>query len=255
MIAKIKALCFFVLTVVFASNGNNLDAQNSTLPEPILVVLNKAIEAHGGYTKLSTHRADRVKMKGAIQFAGVDATFKGETTVQLPDQMKTIQEITVKGKSFNVIQVLDKDKVLVNLNGQPQKAEEPVAIQIKETMRLAKIIRLVPLLTGKEFEVTDLGLIKAGELNLHGIKVKEVSKPDILLFFDRQTGFLVKTEQIREFENKKVIQEDYFSDFRDLGGFKRPVKIQSFRNGKKILDAELVEVRYFENLPSSDFKP
>jgi hypothetical protein len=169
--------------------------------------------------------------------------------------MKTIQEITVKGKSFNVIQVLDKDKVMVNLNGQPQKAEEPIAIQIKETMRLAKIIRLVPLLTGKEFEVTDLGLIKAGELNLHGIKVKEVSKPDILLFFDRQTGFLVKTEQIREFENKKVVQEDYFSDFRDLGGFKRPVKIQSFRNGKKILDAELVEVRYFESLPSSDFKP
>ncbi|MEY4946128.1 MAG: hypothetical protein RIR22_829, partial [Planctomycetota bacterium] len=56
-------------------------------------------------------------MKGSIQFAGVDATFKGETTVQLPDQMKTIQEITVKGKSFKVIQVFDKDKVLVNLNG------------------------------------------------------------------------------------------------------------------------------------------
>ena len=62
-------------------------------------------------------------------------------------------------------------------------------------------------------------------------------------------------KQIREFENKRVVQEDYFSDFRDLGGFKRPVKIQSFRNGKKILDAELVEVRYFESLPSSDFKP
>ena len=52
-----------------------------------------------------------------------------------------------------------------------------------------------------------------------------------------------------------MVQEDYFSDFRDLGGFKRPVKIQSFRNGKKILDAELVEVRYFEKLPSEDFKP
>ena len=62
-------------------------------------------------------------------------------------------------------------------------------------------------------------------------------------------------ETIREFENKRVVQEDYFTDFRDLGGFKRPVKIQSFRNGKKILDAELVEVRYFESLPSSDFKP
>ena len=90
---------------------------------------------------------------------------------------------------------------------------------------------------------------------MHGIKVKEVSKPDILLFFDRQTGLLVKTEQIREFENNKVVQEDYFSDFRDLGGFKRPVKIQSFRNGKKILDAELVEVKYFEKLPPEDFKP
>lgn len=255
MIAKIKALCFFILTMVCVAYAPNLDAQNSSLPQPIIVLLNKAIEAHGGYTKLSTHRADRVKMKGSIQFAGVDATFKGETTVQLPDQMKTVQEITVKGKSFNVIQVFNKDKVLVNLNGQPQKAEEPIAVQIKETMRLAKIIRLVPLLTGKEFEITDLGFIKAGELALHGIKVKEVSKPDILLFFDRQTGLLVKTEQIREFENNKVVQEDYFSDFRDLGGFKRPVKIQSFRNGKKILDAELVEVRYFEKLPSEDFKP
>lgn len=255
MFLNIKKISAMFLIGVLFSLTQDAGAQNSTLPDSVLSVLNKAIEAHGGFAKLSTHRADRVKMKGTVQFAGVDAKFTGETTVQLPDQMKTVQEITVKGKSFSVTQVIDKDKVLVNLNGQPQKAEEPVAVQIKETMRLAKIIRLVPLLTGKDFEVSDLGLIKAGELSLHGVKVKENSKPDILLFFDRQTGLLVKTEQIREFESKKVVQEDYFSDFRDLGGFKRPVKIQSFRNGKKILDAELIEVRYFEKLPLSDFKP
>ncbi len=255
MAQKIQAIWFLLIAFLMLALADSFQSQAGTLPEPVLQVLNKAIDAHGGFAKLSTHRADRVKMKGSIQFAGIDATFKGESTVQLPDQMRTIQEITVKGKSFKVVQVFDKGNVSVNLNGQPQKAEEPIAIQIKETMRLAKIIRLVPLLDGAEYEVADLGITKAGENELRGIKVKEKSKPDVLLFFDTQTGFLVKTEQIREFESKKVHQEDHFSDFRDLGGFKRPIKIQSFRNGKKILDAELLEVRYFEKLPASDFKP
>lgn len=255
MSQKIQSVYFLLLAFFMLALADTFETQAGTLPEPVLQVLNKAIEAHGGFAKLSIHRADRVKMKGSVQFAGVDATFKGESTVQLPDQMRTIQEITVKGKSFKVVQVFDKGNVSVNLNGQPQKAEEPIAIQIKETMRLAKIIRLVPLLEGLEYEVSDLGIIKVGENSLRGLKVKEKSKPDIMLFFDTRTGFLVKTEQIREFESKKVLQEDYFSDFRDLGGFNRPVKIQSFRNGKKILDAELLEVRYFEKLPASDFKP
>ncbi|MSR30082.1 MAG: hypothetical protein EXR99_01125 [Gemmataceae bacterium] len=218
-------------------------------------IILKAIDAHGGMKKLSTHRADKTKTKGKIQFAGLEAEFEGNLTVRLPDQLKSVHKMMIKGEVVTLVQVYSQGKISHLINGQPLKVEGPVAVQIQETMRLARLIRLLPLLNDKGLELTRLGDVKAGEKTLRVVKISEKGKGDVAFLFDSQTGFLVKTEMERDFEGKKVLQEDYFFDFRNLGGFIRPVKIQTHRGGKKILDAEMVEVRYFESLPDTEFAP
>ena len=37
-----------------------------------------------------------------------------------------------------------------------------------------------------------------------------------------------------------------YGDFRDMEGFLRPMKIAVFRNGKKVMEAEVVEVKYLD---------
>lgn len=248
-------LRFFAVMIfgVLTASGYLPLAEAEIQPEVKAVVV-RAIEAHGGMARLSLHRADRVKTKGTVQFAGVEAKFQSETLVQLPDQMKSSQEIEVKGKTLKVVQVCNKGEVLMQINNQPQKAEAAIAQQVQDTMRLARLIRLVPLLDTPKLGFVDLGMVRVGEKPARAIRIREQGRPDVVLAFDQETGYLVKTEVVREFENKKVVQEDFFFDFRDVSGFKRPVKIQSFRDGKKILDAELVEVRYFEKIDPSAFK-
>lgn len=230
-------------------------AADAEIQPGVKAVIVRAIDALGGMERLSLHRADKVKTKGTIQFAGVEAKFQSETWVQLPDSMKSSQDIEVKGKTFKIVQVCNKGDVLMQINNQPQKAEAAIAQQIQDTMRLAKLIRLVPLLDAPQLSFEDLGMVRVGERPARAIRIRERNCPDVVLAFDEQTGYLVKSEVVREFGNKKVVQEDFFFDFRDVSGFKRPVKLQSFRDGKKILDAELVEVRYFEKLDPSAFKP
>lgn len=247
------------LALVFASSACLFfvfcDQTKSEVPAKVKELLLKAIEVHGGMDRLSKLRADSVKTKGLIQFNGVEAKFKSETIVQLPDQLKTSQEIEVKGKSFRVVQICNKGEVVMQIDNKQQKAEPAIAQQIQDTLRLAVLIRLIPLLDNSALKFEDLGTVTVSERPARAIRVKEKDRPDIVLVFDEQSGFLIKSELVRQFEKKQVVQEDFFSDFRDISGFKRPVKLQSFRNGKKILDAELIEVRYFEKLDPSVFKP
>jgi hypothetical protein len=212
------------------------DQTKSEVPAKVKELLLKAIEVHGGMDRLSKHRADSVKTKGL-------------------DQLKTSQEIEVKGKSFRVVQICNKGEVVMQIDNKQQKAEPAIAQQIQDTLRLAVLIRLIPLLDNSALKFEDLGSVIVSERPARAIRVKEKDRPDIVLVFDEQSGFLIKSELVRQFEKKQVVQEDFFSDFRDISGFKRPVKLQSFRNGKKILDAELIEVRYFEKLDPSVFKP
>jgi hypothetical protein len=77
---------------------------------------------------------------------------------------------------------------------------------------------------------------------------------ELYLYFDRATGLLLKTEHFLDGSGgKKVRQEAYYSDFRDAGGYRRPGKVAAFRDGTKVMEAELVEAKHFERLSPLEF--
>ena len=80
--------------------------------------------------------------------------------------------------------------------------------------------------------------------------------PVVKLYFDKESGLLVRTEQLLDDGNgKEIRQETAYIGFRDLGGYKRPVKMVAFREGKKVMEAELVEVKYFDKFEDAIFAP
>ena len=67
-------------------------------------------------------------------------------------------------------------------------------------------------------------------------------------------AFLERIEALlSERDGKEVRQEVYYGDFRDLGGYKRPVKVLALRDGKKVMDAELTDVKYFDKFDEAEF--
>jgi hypothetical protein len=218
-----------------------------------LGVLERAVKAHGGEERLAKIRADKVKLKGVFYVAAKEIPFTAETTVQLPGQFRNVIQLTGDRK-VTILQILNGDKTYVAFDGQPQKVEAAAAAEIREMMQLDQAVRLVPLLADKSFTLEGLGESKVGDQAVWGVKASAKGRRDVLLFFDKETYLLVKTEhQLNDGGDKEVKQEEFYSDFKDVDGYKRPMKISVRRNGNKLMEAELTDVHYLDKVDDAEF--
>jgi hypothetical protein len=242
--------CWSLLVLVLLVGwGHPVPAQDGSR-----AVIERAIQAHGGMQRLSQLRADRVKIKGSLFLNDKAVSFTGETWVQLPAQLKTVVQISQDNRTHTLIQVLNGEMAWVTLNGQPQKVEPAALAEMRQTLALARAVRLVPLLTDKIYDLSSLGESKVNDRVLVGVKVAIKGNKDLRLYFDKETGLLVKTAHALDDSNgKEVEQEEHYSDFQDLGGFKRPVKLVGLRKGGKIMEAELVDVKYLDAINGAEF--
>jgi hypothetical protein len=128
---------------------------------------------------------------------------------------------------------------------------------MRDNLHLERSARLVPLLKDKAYDLTLLEDAKVNDQPAYVVKVAMKGRKDIRLFIDKQSNLLVKTEHPHEDPKakKQVTQEEFYGEFKDLGGgFTRPTRITAYRDGKKVLEARLLEVSYFEKIPEAEFK-
>lgn len=247
-----------VLMLLLAGNWLGLSAAQA--PEKEITpqqILEKALEAHGGKDRLSQVRADWIKSKGVLILEGKEIPYLSETWVQSPGQFKNILEYAPNKTTMRLVQIINKDRVTVTIDGQPHKTAPAALEEIRATLHLNNICRLVPLLAEPEtYRLDYTGEVKEKDRTLQGLKVSSRGQREIRLYFDKANGLLVRTEQVRDDgTGKEFRQEMVFLDFRDLGGYKRPVKMAGYRDGKKFMEAELTEVKYHDRFPETTFQP
>jgi hypothetical protein len=216
-------------------------------------IIERAIKAHGGFDRLSRVRADQVKCKGVLFVNDKETPFLSETTVQPPSQFRNVFELQGARKAV-FVEILNGDKVSFSIDGQPQKVDDGLATEVRETMQLNRIIRLVPLLTDKAYTLQPLGEVKIDDQLALGVKATAKGRRESRLFFHKASGLLIKTEHITEDDaGKNVMQEELYGDFKDDQGYKRPMKITAYRNGKKIMEAKLLDVKYLDKVDDEEF--
>jgi hypothetical protein len=217
--------------------------------------IERAIKAHGGQERLARVRADKVKLKGTLQLMGKSASFVAETTVQLPDQVKHLIRVTSEGRSFTVVHLLNGDKAVVTLDGQPQKIEPAALEEMRSTLQLQRAVRLVPLLSDRTFDLTPLGESLVSDRRVVGIKVTSKGRKALNLYFDKDNGLLIKTETLLDDGSGKEVREEMFcSDFKDIGGYRRPTRFVVYREGKKVMESELTDVKSFDKIDAAEFE-
>lgn len=231
----------------------SLGAAPAPADDEAQAIIERAVKAHGGFDRLSRVHADRVKNKGVLIVNGRETPFVAETTVQLPDQFRNVLQLQGDRKTV-FVQVLNGDKVYLTIDGQPQKVDENLTTELRETMRLNQAIRLVPLLTDKAYKLEPLGEVKVEDQPCLGVKASAKGRRDVRLFFNKESGLLVKTEHgLDDGAGKEAVQEEYYSDFEDVKGYKRPMKVAAYRNGKKIMQAEMTDVQYLDKVDDAEF--
>jgi hypothetical protein len=218
------------------------------------LILERAIKAHGGEERLARIRSDRVKLKGTLLVDGRDMAFVGETLVQLPSQFKNVVQLDDGKRKYLVVQIVNGDQAWVTLDSQPQKLTANALAEMRETLYLERAIRLVPLLKDKTFELEAAGEAKVKDRTCSVVKVSAKGHSDLRLYFDKETGLLVKTEHsLTGGDSKEVKQEELYADFKEIQGYKRPFKVTAFRDGKKVMEAVLTDVKYLDKIDEREF--
>ena len=217
-------------------------------------VIARAIAAQGGEGKLAAVRAGRSTLRGTLFDGNREFAFTSEQSFQLPGQIKIALTLKTAPKTTKIVEVIDGDKGWISIDGQVKEADAVSLARAKQLLYLSRISRLTPLLGEKEFELTALEESKVNDRPTAGVKVVSKGHEDVSLYFDKETGLLVKLEYpTRNNQYREVTQEDFFSEYAEFCGVKLPQKNVSFQDGKKLVDVEIVDAKFPDSIPSSEF--
>lgn len=217
-------------------------------------LLERAIESHGGLETLSRARIDRVRLKGTMRVQERDVPFVAETVMNLPEGFRNHVILMPETPSkLELVHLLHSGKPSLFLNGTAQAIGPAQLDEFRETMLIQQAMRLVSLVREPGFQLEWAGKGMVNERPVEWVQVRAEGRRPLRMGFDLETGYLVRTSHTVMVDGNPRVQEETYGDFRKLGAYKRPVRMVTTRDGKPLVEAELVDVRYPERISEAEF--
>ena len=241
----IFALCSAIAVAAFAQGGQQKPATDSKTALPTAdQILDKYVQAMGGKTAIEK-QTSRVS-KGSFEIPAVGATGTAEIFEKAPNKSAAI--INIPG--FGVVQEGFDGKTAWAQDPQSglrekAGAELGAAKLDGEFYKPIKLKQLYPkmTLTGKE---------KVGEHDVYVIEATPADGKPEKMYFDTQTGLLLRVDNDRESPQGSAHVETYFEDYKDTGGgVKAPFTIKIVRPD---ISFTLKTTEVKQNVPIDDAK-
>ncbi len=201
-------------------------------------IVNKAIKAAGGADKLAKHKSVTFKGKGIYYGMGKGLPYTGTYAVQWPDKFR----MEIKG--FYMM-VLDGDKGWTKKEKETKEMTKEEVAQEQSNQKAGWITTLLPL-ADKAFQVKAIGATKVDKQDALGVKVTRKDYPDVTLYFDKQSGLLVKSSfrfQSAAEKSKEVTQDNYYKEHREIDGVQLPSKMVIKRDDKLFVEEEISDYK------------
>ncbi len=219
-------------------------------------IVEKAIEAQGGKKQIAKLRIMRIKVKGKMEFAPgqKNLPFVLEDTWQMPGQYKSVQRVELKkGVTHAHTIAVDGAKGWASFNGQIVDLNKKAMAEFLDQKHGEDLDRL-GFLNDKGRKLSVLKEIKIEGKRAVGVLVKTEGRRDVKLYFDKESGLLVKRERrISGPAGKEVVQEVFFSDYQEKDGLKHYRKISALQDGKRLLEGTVTEIEFFDKLDTKVF--
>jgi hypothetical protein len=218
-------------------------------------IIEKAVKAHGGQEKLDKLPGGTVKFKGTFYGTGEGIAVTGDVSAQGPDKQRVEMQIDAGGMKIPIIIVVAGDKGWTKFGNDAKEFDKDELAEAKEQAYAAWVETLAPL-KDKQFKLATIGEIKVEKRPALGVKVTSKGHRDVELYFDKETGLLVKHEnQVKdEMSGQEVSEESFPSEYKDVQGTKQAMKFTVKRNGKPYIEGEASEVMLYEKLDASLFE-
>jgi len=87
-----------------------------------------------------------------------------------------------------------------------------------------------------------------------GVRVTGPDKRPFVVYFDRQSGLPLRmTARMTGFMGQDYDQETLFSDYRDVEGIRKAMRIVVKRDGERFLEQTITEFRVLKDVPPETF--
>jgi hypothetical protein len=208
-----------------------------------LKVIDQAIKAHGGAERLGKIKAVVIKTQGwagpvAEQFAA-----EQDLSMQFPDRVRN--SFTKKSPEGNIEIALALDGETGWYQGPPGLTQiekgSAIANEVKTDIFLESMAIKLPV----KGEVTIVRPLPEARINgkaARGVQVKQKGWPKVAMYFDADSGLLVKlAAQVTE-AGQSVFRETYYLDHKPVDGVMLPSRIRVERYG--LVSLEWLSVQY-----------
>ncbi len=212
-------------------------------PADARAVVDRAIEAAGGETRLSGLSAATWKTEATSQAGGQTRTSKATLHGQLPDRFRLDSTSVVNGKSSTYSKVLDGGKGWTVRDGQVKELDAEAIRETRATFYHKRLGQTLVPLKDKATRLTPLGTSVVADREAVGVLANRAGERDVKLYFDKETSLLLKTEMLERDERtgKAGPVEIYYSDHRKFGGLMLPGKTVTKRDGKAVIEVKLID--------------
>ncbi len=231
------------------SLGHGVNADDNTARE----LVDKAIKAHGG-DALTKFQAATARMKGTYHGQGAGVDFTGEVLTQGPHQQKVVIDVDAGGQKLRIIHLVNRDKAWIAYNDQSDELEGEDLAEAKEQAYSEWVCTLAPL-KDKAFTLAIVGEATIEKRPAMGVTASSKDHRDVNLYFDKETGLLIKTEKrvVDEMTEQEVTEETFLSEYKEVQGTKQAMKFVVKRDGKLFVEGEVSDCQLSEKLEDSVF--
>jgi hypothetical protein len=219
-------------------------------------VIEKAVKAIGGEANLAKYKGSTWKGKGTFHGMGLEIPYTGTWAIELPDKTAFKIEGDFMGQKFEFASVVTDKGGWRRLLGQEtaEMDKEQLAVS-REGLQAQYAASLLPLLKDKSYKLSPLGDTKVHDKPVAGVKVSKQGCRDLNLFFDKDTGLLVKSEGRAKDVNsgEEFNQETLYADYKDVGGVKSAMKLTIKRDGQPHVEVLVSDLERFEKMDEALF--
>jgi hypothetical protein len=247
-IAGPAALASLLVGLAGPSRADDADAK-------AVEIIDKAVKALGGEEKLSSVKAAAWNADGKLLINGADNPFKTHVVIQGDDRMHVDFEGEFNGNSVKGTTVVNGDKGWRNINDNVQALDADAIAREKRTLYLMTAPALPGRLKGQGYKATADGEEKVDDKPAAVLKAVGPDGKDFRLFFDKESGLPVRlTARVVGWRDEEFEQETTFTEYKDFGGFKRPGKVVSKRDGEPFVEQSTMDFKVEKDLPASTFE-
>jgi hypothetical protein len=241
----------FGLLVVWLAAGTAARLQAAENGDP-KAIISKAIQAMGGEEKLAKYKSSI--SKGTCKFYTMGRVIEctAEWYSQPPRQHKAVYHMAMAGKKVTRIDVIRSDRGWTAMDGKTRALPADALAEIWEGMAANDVSTLLPL-KDPAYRIVFLGESVVADHPAAGLKVSHPGHRDVLLYFDKEQGYLVKMQTRVKDMGREVDEETFYVDYQDFDGIRNNKKLTTKRDGKLVLECETTEFKAVEKLPASTF--